>query len=193
MNVRLKNEFYIKAAIFLDDEFLINNYTVICNFITITDNEQDHITCLNRINFLFDELDNVCFINQDNQKKVKNLKNCMIKVVELPQLPVDQIIGLVIFYKLNAICEQRMACTDLDIASDLGGNMHYLHSDYEETSAIPLDGWWNDAGPNLSHNDRHNNEKIVKFSKQHTWQQYDLNWISEETQTASIHNIKNDS
>jgi hypothetical protein len=193
MNVRIKNEFYIRAGVWIDDEFLINNYTVICHFITTSYDEQDHIVCLNRINFLFDELNNVCFINQENQKKVKNFKNCKINVIELPQDPVDQIIGLVIFYKLNAICEQKMICTDLDISSDLGGNIHYLHSDFEETSAIPDIGWWNDIGPNLTQNTRPNNEKIVQFSKQDTWQQYDLNWNNNESQTASIHSIKNES
>jgi len=192
MNVRIKNQFLVKTGIWINDEFVVNNYTVICNFITTSQNDDDHIVCLSRINFLFDEFDNSCFINQNNQKKIKQLKNCKIKVIELPEEPVDQIIGLVMYYKINAICEQRMRCTDLDISSEVGENICYLHSEYEETSVIPKVGWWHESGPSLTFCNRQSQEKIVKFTKIDTWQQYDLNWAIEESQSASIHNINNE-
>jgi|688.fasta_scaffold23127_9 hypothetical protein len=189
MNVRLRNDFYIKAGIWFEDEYTINNYTVTCDLITATNNESDHITCLNRIGFLFDQLNSVCFIHEQNQKKTKQLRNCDLTVVELPQEPVDQIIGLVIFYKINAICEERMLCTELDISSELGQNIHYLHSINEESLAIPKTGWWRDSTPNLSCLSRQTNEKIVKFAKVDSWQQYDLNWDIDDTTSASVHNI----
>jgi hypothetical protein len=131
----------------------------------------------------------VCFIHQDNQKKSKALKNCKIKVIELPQEPVDQVIGLILFYKLNAICEDKIVCTELDISSELGQNIHYLHSINEESTAIPRTGWWADSTPNLSCQSRQTNEKIVKFAKVDTWAQYELDWEHSESSTASIHNI----
>lgn len=190
MNVRLRKEFTVKAGIWIDDEYLINNYTIICKFITVSQNEDDHVVCLERIHFLFEELDNACFIQQDNQKKSKSLKNCKLKVIELPQEPVDQIIGMVLFYKINAVCEGKMSCTDLDISSEIGGHMHYLHSDFEETRAIPDVGWWRDCSPNMSYPTRPSNEKIVKFAKVDTWQQYDLNWSCDQPNSmASIHKL----
>lgn len=189
MNVRLRNDFFVKAGIWFDNEYTVNNYTITCDFITATDNENDHITCLNRIIFLFDQLDSVCFIHEDNQKKIKQLKNCDLTVVELPQEPVDQIIGLVIFYKINSICEGKIVCTDLDISSEVGQHIHYLHSINEESLAIPKTGWWKDSTPNLSGINRQTSEKIVKFAKVDSWQQYDLNWDNADTTAASIHNI----
>lgn len=190
MNVRLIKEFRVKAGIWIDDEFLVNNYVIKCKFITVSQDEDDHVVCLERISFLFDELDSACFIHQEDQKKANGLRKCQLKVIELPQEPVDQIIGMVIFYKINAICEQRMMCTDLDISSEIGGHMHYLHSDFEETRAIPESGWWRECTPNLSYSARPTNEKIVKFAKVDTWQQYDLNWASDQLNSpASIHSI----
>jgi hypothetical protein len=189
MNVRLRNDFYLKSAVWYDDSFKINNYTISCDFITVSDRSQDHIVALDRINYLFDFCNDACFINQNQTKKIRSLKSCNIKVIDLPQEPVDQIVGLVLFYKINAICEQKFLCTDLDISSELGSNIHYLHSDHERTAAVPDTGWWHDSSPNFHVITRQPNKKIVKFPVMDNWQNLDLFWFPEEIRSASIHKL----
>lgn len=189
MNVRLRHSVELKSAVWYDNKFRVNTYSVICDFITASDFPDDHIIALDRINYIFDTCNDSCFIHQENTKKIKALKNCDMTVIDLPQEPVDQIVGLVLFYKINAVCEDRFLCTDLDISSDLGSHIHYLHSQNEKTSAIPDVGWWHDSGPNCCSMARHTDKKVVQFPIQQTWQQLDLAWQDTISQTSSLHTL----
>lgn len=192
MNVRLRNDFVLRSAVWYDNSFKINNYHVTCDFITASDEPEDHVVALDRINYLFDHCTDACFIHQDRVKKIRALKNCDITVIDLPQEPVDQIVGLVLFYKINAICEQRFLCTDLDISSELGSHIHYLHSDNEKTAAIPDQGWWHDSSPNCQSLTRQPHKKVVKFPLLMNWQTLDMYWSTESRESATVHKLRHD-
>lgn len=189
MNVRLRNDFFIKAAVWYDHKFRVNNYSITCDFITTSDFPEDHIVALDRINYIFDYCNDCCFIHEENIKKIKSLKTCDITVIDLPQEPVDQIVGLVLFYKINAVCEQRFLCTDLDISSELGSSIHYLHSYNEKTSAIPDSGWWHDSSPNCHSMARQPDKKIVQLPVKNSWQNLDLSWSNNQSFTSSLHQM----
>jgi len=65
-----------------------------------------------------------------------------IRVTTLPEEPVDQIVGMMLYYKLNAVMEQRMTVTGLDIASSLGDNVWYQHDEDDLSGPFATDGWW---------------------------------------------------
>jgi hypothetical protein len=123
------------------------------------------------------ELANTVFINQTAKERAEMLQIMGVNVTTLPEEPVDQIVGMMLYYKLNAIMEGRMAVTRLDLMSALGDSVWYQH-DAEEDSPGPfrVEGWWHestvqhdtvvvgDAGDNVV--------KVVP----NAWIEYGLTW-----------------
>jgi hypothetical protein len=97
-------------------------------------------------------------------------------VVTLPDEPVDQIVGLMLYCKLNAIMEGVMTVTALDICSSLGDDVWYEHTEEDAVGPFFDAGWWNLATTvhnNLDGADR--NTKVVKVVPD-CWAEYGLCW-----------------
>jgi hypothetical protein len=148
---------------------------------------------MGRIRTVVDSLEHSVLINQNNTDKIKQLINCGIRVTAFPQEPIDQIVGIVLFEKLNAVLEGRMRVTDLEICSDLGDNIWFQHSNNEKISAIPDSGWWTETTPDCNVSDDVTKEKkVVKLRKQSSWKNLDLGWCSAQQAETVIINIKDD-
>jgi hypothetical protein len=148
---------------------------------------------MGRIRTVFDSLEHSILINESYSEKIKELISCGFRVTAFPQEPIDQIVGIVLFEKLNAVLEGRMRVTDLDICSDLGDNIWFQHSDNEKISAIPESGWWTESTPDCNVSENITKEKkVVKLRKQSSWNTLDLGWCSNQPLETVIINIKDD-
>jgi len=187
MNVRLEYDMTWHAAIWFEGRLQINEYTAELSIYTNTADQDDHVTSLARLNhFVYHELTNTVFINQDNQEQMQLLTTAGINITPLPEEPIDQIIGIALYCKLNAILEQRMMVTDVTIQSSLGDNVRYLHSDQESLGPCEETGWWLDAGPTHSNFKPTNSNKkqVVKLNRTPTWRDLDLEWSGIPTPVA---------
>lgn len=193
MNVRIRFNYDIRSAAWIGDEFLINNFAVNLQLITQSHNSQDHSVCMGRIRTVIDQLEHSIFVHQDNTVKINEFINCGLRVTAFPQEPIDQIVGVVLFEKLNAVLEDRMRVTDIDICSDFGDNIWFMHSENEKISAIPNTGWWVDASPmcNVIYNSAAE-KKVVKLRKQLNWKSFDLEWSPTAPTETVIINIKDE-
>ena len=180
MNVRLEYDMTWSAAIWFEGRLQINDYTAELAIYTNTSDQQDHVTSLARLNhFVYHELTNTVFINQDNQEQMQLLTTAGVNISPLPEEPIDQIIGIALYCKLNAILEQRMIVTDVTIQSTLGDNVRYLHSDQESLGPCEGEpGWWFDTGPVHSNfkSTISNKRQVVKLTRTPTWRDLDLEW-----------------
>lgn len=193
MNVRIKFNAEIRTSVWLGDEFMVNNYAVNLQLITQSQDPEDHPVCMGRIRTILDQLEHSILINQDNTDKVKELTACGFRVIALPQEPIDQIMGIVLFQKLNAVLENRMRVTDLDLCSDVGDNIWFMHSDNEVVHAIPITGWWGDTTPVcINTAPTANKNKVVKLNRQLNWKTLELDWGSAVPTETVIINIKDD-
>jgi hypothetical protein len=183
MNVRLKFNLSFCAGIWFDNSLQMNNYVVELYLVTNTSNNEDHNVCLERIKyFLYKELESTVFIQQDDIVQIQALAAAGIKVTTLPEEPVDQIVGLVLYSKINTILENRMIVTALNLESELGDNVQYLHNSQEVENIVPDTGWWKDSGP--GHSDiRHSpgKKKVVKINRTNAWKELDLAWAEDST------------
>lgn len=181
MNVRLKYTMDWRAGIWFEDRLQMNNYTATLDLITNT-NDQDHqVVAISRLKwFVYTQLESTVFINQNNTVAIKSLNDSGIDLTTLPADPIDQIVGMMLFSKFNAIMEDRIVVKELSIASDLGDNVHYLHSDQETTFFDFGTGWWHDTGPGHSIQLKPNQKRVVKLKRVPSWQDFDLDW---QTQT----------
>ncbi len=186
MNVRLTYNSTVQAGVWYNSALQMNLYTVSLSMLTHSHNGTDHVICLERIKyFLETELYSTVFIHQDNQSQIQLLNAAGINVTTTPLDPIDQVIGMLLFAKLNSIMENKISVMDLDIVSDLGAQVHFHHSALESTDNIPESGWWYDASPR--HNDivlSTGRKNVLKMNKPISWKMLELDW--EDTDHAQF-------
>jgi hypothetical protein len=168
-----------RAGVWFEDRLQMNNYSVTLDLMTNTNNQEHQVVAISRLKwFVYTILESTVFVNQSDKDTVTKLSGVGISVTPLPEEPIDQIVGLMLFSKFNAIMEEHIIVKQLDIVSDLGDNIHYLHSDQETTFFDFGTGWWNDPGPCHSVPLKHNQKNIVKLKRLPSWQDVDLEWNS---------------
>src|SRR6056300_1494660 len=117
MNVRLEYQFKFTAGTLLEEKIHMNNYYVKVEMITQTIDGVEQNIALDRIRHMFFKHFQDCiFISEDEKETLDKLQATDFEVVVLPEVPVDQIIGIMLFAKLNAIMQDRMYITQLKIS-----------------------------------------------------------------------------
>jgi len=146
MNVRLQYDIEFLAGIYYDDCLQMNSYNASISLTTVTKDGDSTNVALERLKtFVFEQLANTVFINQNNMERAEFLQMIGINVTTLPEEPFDQIIGMMLYYKLNAVMEGRMIITGLDISSCLGDGVWYQHDEDDSPGPFAENGWWHQS------------------------------------------------
>jgi hypothetical protein len=150
MNVRLQYDLDFLAGIYYEDRLQMNQYTISLNLLTKTKDSVSTNIALDRVKaFVHGALESTVFINQANMERAEFMQMMGINVTTLPEEPVDQIIGMMLYYKLNAVMEDRMVVTGLDLSSTLGDGVWYQHDEEDVPGPFGAEGWWHQA--NMQH------------------------------------------
>jgi hypothetical protein len=102
----------------------------------------------------------------------------------LPEEPVDQIVGIMLYCKLNAVTEGNLSITQLDISSSLGDEVWYQHHSDDNLGPLSQDGWWHKKTcqkHNLPQDTEHNVVKVENSG----WAEYGLEWPDARPQQKS--------
>ena len=184
MNVRLRFSITFPAAAWFDGELIMSNYTLSINLLTQTLDPADQNIALDRVKyFLLNEIHSTIFINQTDAERAEVFDSIGLNVTTLPEEPVDQIVGIMLYYKLNAIMEKRMKITELIFSSDAGDSIEYFHTENEHSDLFPSTGWWHE--PSLKHNDivPEDEEDDEEVDADAEWKEAELGWAQEEATT----------
>jgi hypothetical protein len=179
MNVQLKQEFQIPGAVYADDQLLINNYYVTVEMVTVDTKIDDLDIATKRIEwFVYNELADAVFVDQADTERNTILAMLGLNVVTLPGPPVEQLVGIMLSCKLNAIVEGRLEVVETTVSSDQSKGLWFKHSNVQTVGPFEQQGWWDE--PSVAHNnivigDTENN--VVKVSV-NPWLEYDLAWSS---------------
>lgn len=189
MNVRLKHTMSFTAGVYYADEMRMNHYTLVLHMLTNSTDPASHNVAFERIKyFVYNKLDSSIFINQDYSDKCQQYIDAGLAVTTLPGEPVDQLIGLMLYYKLNAIMEDRILVDETEVSSLLGENMIYLHRENEITDIGTLPDWW--TTPDPAHNDYLlvGAEKVVSMHSNTAWREMNLTWADSpvDVETGNI-------
>ena len=169
-----------RAGVHWSDTFFISEYTVRLLLVTGTSDIQSQNVALFRMQQMVRrEFTDAVFINKDNTKQIKLYRAAGMKVVELPEEPLDQIIGIMLFCKLNAVAEGRLVVLECEVGSDNGDNMFYCHDADEPIGPFAKSGWWNDVSPKIT-NYKERNSRVVEMANFNTWKSNGLLWPEEE-------------
>ena len=182
MNVRLRHEMHFTAGVYYGGQTRMNNYTLTLWMTTNCLDAADQNTSFERIKyFVYSELDSTIFINSEHEAQCQLLSVAGLNITTMPGEPVDQLIGLMLYYKLNAITEGRMIIEETEIASAMGENMTYLHSGIEQTDIEQQPDWWLAADPIHCDLDLIDSDKVLTMPKATIWRDMDLAWTQPET------------
>jgi hypothetical protein len=145
---------------------------------TNSDSSDDQCISFERIKyFIHSQINNTIFINGDNKAQGTRLTKAGLDITPLPGDPVDQLVGIMLYHKLNAISEDRMIVTQTEIFSTYGDNMIYLHAEFENTTGYKQPAWW--TSPDLIHSDfvaSNRSEKVLSIPQITNWAELDLAW-----------------
>lgn len=143
MNVRLQQHLDFLAGVYFDNRLQFNSYGVNIQFTTRTTDNTELNIAMERVKyFMRAEMVNTVFLNQDHDTAAECLDALGVNLTTLPGDPVDQVVGIMLYCKLNAIMEGRMVVSSLDITSALSDNVWYLHDQEESLGPFTTDGWW---------------------------------------------------
>jgi len=152
MNVRIEHTLHFTAGVHWRGRLIMNGYRL--TVYMVTNHREAEVTnvAFERLkHFITEEIDSSVFINIEEQEACRLYTAAGVKITTLPLDPVDQIVGVMLFHKLNAIMESHISVLETELSSQLGDNTVYLHSENETAEDIKMPAWW--TTPDLTHFD----------------------------------------
>lgn len=178
MNVRLSTELTMFASIYWMGDVTNNLYSIGLGLETNTEDNLEQNVAMGRIRaYIQDLLHSSILINQTFDTQIKQFNDLGFKTITLPEQPFDQSIAIMLYCKLNAICEGKMIVTDITLSSTAGDNVRY-HFDAEDAfGPFAEDGWWNEADPSwCEHTSENPSGKVLKMDRKLAWNDLGLSW-----------------
>lgn len=185
MNVRIEYPAEFLAGAYWENVVLMNCYTVRCEMLTgTTDNVEQNIA-LERLKWiLFHGMQNSVFIDAKEKTAIKRLEAAGVRTVVLPAQPVDQVVGMMLYCKLDAVMEGRITMTQLSLSSELGENIIYYQNSMESVGPLSQQGWWQSPEPNCGPG-KTIASKVVDIGTGQTWKSLDLHWTQDNSDARS--------
>lgn len=181
MSARLSKTFGFYTGLVYEGRFMVNHHTVDLKLLTVSDSNDEQNTAYERMKYwVHHVLDDSILIGQEDPDLDKWLATNS-RLLVLPDDPCDQIVGIMLYLKLNAIMENRMVVTDTEIWSNQGDQMSYLHTVGENIGPnLGQDGWWVDPRPVWSTVKAKDQGKVINLDRATEWKDFNLGWQSQD-------------
>ena len=180
MNVRLKYDFPFTAGIYHDGSFYMNNYALRVLMATISEDPDDQATAFERLKyFIYTCMESTIFIDAAETEQCDRYIQAGLRITTMPGAPVDQLIGIMLYHKLNAVMENRMIVFETELSSAVGEYMTYLHSEEEHTVGYTQPEWWTTADLTHSKFAPTSSDNVVAIPQATAWRELDLSWTDD--------------
>lgn len=190
MNIQLRHERQFLAAFWNEgDDFahrlVTNVYHCRLKFLTKTNDQHQINVAVGRALYMLDEefADTVFFSNESHDA-AHMFDHLDINVTTLPGPPVDQIIGMMLFCKLQAVMQDRVELQALELSSVRGHDVWYVHDNTENLGPFAADGWWHVADP--VHCEVFDHDHDVAKIQPNLWKSLDLDWPGPDQPNSKI-------
>jgi hypothetical protein len=158
---------------------IMNNYTITLKLLTITTDHNNQNIALDRVKYLVEQcLTDTVFICDSEDDQIELLRAAGIGVTVLPEEPVDQVIGMALFSKFNAIMEGNMLVRSILLSSEAGDDIIYEHDSAEDNHPFEnAGGWWNNHEPtNALESAAGQPDTLVILPVGKLWREVGLEW-----------------
>ena len=186
MNVRLQYPMSFTAGVYYDGALRMNNYHMRLFMTTATEDPESHNIAFERILYFVTMcVESTIMINQDEVEQCQKLQAAGLSITTLPAEPVDQVVGMMLYCKLSAVMEGRIAITDFELSSDLGDQIIYMHSDNETMGPFEAKGWWHNADLTHSDTSEPSSENVMSLNLANPWADAELAWPVADKSTGN--------
>ncbi len=173
------------TGVYFDSGVIMNTYSVDLQIITKSTNQVDQNIAMERCKYIvYEQFADAIIFGKAHKSLTKKYEEVDFRTIVLPDEPADQIVGLALYCKLQAVTEDVMDILDISIRSTIGGGISYLHNDEETVGPYEKPGWWTDAGPSCTTIPKAR-KKVVTLNNP-TWKSLDLDWDDGEAEEPVI-------
>jgi hypothetical protein len=184
MNVRIAQLLNFTAGSWYDNSLEMNEYSIKLWMITNTYSPLEQNIAISRAKyFIFDQIENTIFINSGEKSKCVDFHRVGLNVTTMPGEPADQLIGIMLFHKLNAIMEDRIKIVEIEISN--GSGVVYLHGENETSEDLTQPDWWSSADLTHCDLDLTDSEKILSIPQCNAWRDLELAWPDKDSEDDS--------
>jgi len=140
--------------IYLANRLWPNEVDVSLHLTPCDDDPQTQHTTFEKYKYCFHKIfQNSLFVTSKQEHEI--FKNHSSNVIDIPVRPVDQMTGVCVYSKLNAIGGDHLKCSAIEIESWQGENIRFIITENSpEWDMLPNDKdqyyWWNDSLPNFT-------------------------------------------
>jgi hypothetical protein len=173
------------GGVYFDDRLQLNSYSINLQLLTLHNSSSVINVAMDRIKaFVLSELNNVVFFSEACSDQAELFHDLGTNICILPVEPLDQVIGMMLYCKLNAITEDKLTITSLDISSSLSDEIWFTHNEDESIGPFEHDGWWHQK--NFQKHTLNNTvlDNVVKVEST-SWHEYGLAWPEENKNSSN--------
>lgn len=189
MNARLRKSFGWYSGLVYQERFMANHFNCELDLLTVSESASEQNIAYERMKyFIHHILDDSILIASDDPA-LERYQATGARVIVLPDEPVDQIVGIMLYLKLNAIMENRMVVSRTETWSIQGDQTSYIHVAGENVGPnLGQDGWWVDDRPIWCASRSKEDGKIINLERMADWKDYGLSWDSnsDDDKTDSV-------
>lgn len=186
MTTRISRDFEFLAGIYYENRYIINQYSVTLTMDVMTDSIREQNIAMDRLKyFLYEVVDSAVFIHDKESKVIEKYHSAGMKICTVPEEPYDQIITVLLYYKLNSIMEGKLHISSIQLDSILSDGVGFMWE--EESPTVPYGmGWWTESSISMCDKIVGKKEKIVKLVKKCDWSSLGLDWKEKESKHTEI-------
>lgn len=179
MSARIEKTFTFLGGVYFEQTYMMNLYKLKLYIDILTESDKEQLIAIERIHyFLTNYIEHSVFVCEEHKSQINLFEKAGLTVLTLPEEPYDQIVGLVLLRKLNAITEGRIHIEEIKFSSKLSSDICF-HNISEQAEEFDEIAWYND--PTLSIQNtvkKSKKDKVVKFEDLDDWNSVGLLWKS---------------
>lgn len=186
MTTRLRKDWTWLSVLVWDGKPGINTYYASTELATVTDDQYEQAIAYQRMRWFMNDVLSQTVLIQDNDPMLPIYRETGFRILALPEAPVDQIIGMMLYSKLNAIMQKRMIVVSVDVSSWQGDDMIYMHDMDDDLIALDRAGWWNDSRP-IWTTQENRKSNVIALEEMTEWSRLGMGW--EQSQDSADNNV----
>lgn len=186
MSAVIERDFTFQAGVYFNDTVLLNFYEFTLEMIVNTEDIREQNIAMDRIKFLVEEcLDSIFFIHNEEEELIEKFSDCGLRVCTIPEEPYDQIIALLLLYKFDTVCENKLKMVDIKLTSKLSDGVKFKENIETAAHTFSKDSWWSQNNYSFS-KQRNTKGKVVKITNKTDWNDIGLSWKERNKKPTQI-------
>lgn len=175
INAEIEKDFTFLTSIHFEDKFFVNLYEMKAYMQILTENAIEQNIAIERLNYFLGEyIDSAVLVKESEEDAINKYRAAGLKICTTPEEPFDQIVGMILINKCNAIMEGRIVMSDITFGSKLS-NLIKFNIDHETAAAEFAGKYWYNKHTLSLHN-KTKKDKIVNLFEQNDWKDVGLTW-----------------